>query len=102
MSRIAASLFAATLLGAASAAAEGPARETSAGPALCASYETHAAFLAGRYGEFPIFTGKMDEGLVFRIFANGRSGSWTMLVIRADGLACVQAAGEGGQREAGI
>jgi hypothetical protein len=102
MSRIAASLFAAILLGATGAAAEGPAREAAAGPALCASYETHAAYLAGRYGEFPVFTGQMDDGLVFRVFANGRSGSWTMLLIRADGLACVQAAGEGGQREAGI
>lgn len=97
------SIFAAALVGASGAAyAEAPAREAAAGPALCSSYEAHAVYLSSRYGEFPIFTGKMDDGLVFRIFANGRSGSWTMLVIRADGLACVQAAGEGGQPEVGI
>lgn len=103
MSRIATSLSAAALSCAAGAAfAEPPARAAAAGPALCATYEAHAGFLASRYGEFPVFTGRMDDGLVVRIFANGRSGSWTMLVVRADGLACVQAAGEAGEREAGI
>lgn len=103
MSKIATLVLAAASLAAGSAAlAEAPARDAAAGPGSCASYEAHAGYLAHRYGEFPIFTGQMDDGMVFRIFANGRSGSWTMLVIRANGVTCVHAAGEGGQREAGI
>ncbi len=103
MSKIAGFALAATVLAAASgASAETPAREAAGTPALCASYQAHAAYLAARYGEFPIFTGQVEDGVVMRLFANGRSGSWTMLVIRADGLACVQAAGESGERDAGI
>ena len=100
MPRIA--VFAAAAFAAAGALAETPSHDAAATPPLCAAYEAHAGYLARRYGEFPVFTGQIDDGLVVRVFANGRSGSWTLLVIRADGLACVQASGEGGRREAGI
>jgi hypothetical protein len=91
-------------------AASGPAlalAETPAGagvetPALCAPYRAHESYLAARFGEHPVFTGQIEGGLVLRIMANSASGTWTMLVVRADGTACVRAAGEAGQREAGI
>jgi hypothetical protein len=104
MSRIAAFLFAAALPAAAGPAfADAPGQYSAESPAMCASYAAHEKYLAQRYGEFPVFTGQLQDGVVFRLFANGKSGSWTMLLIRAaDGVACVQGSGEGGTREIGI
>lgn len=67
----------------------------------CAPYQDHAGALASEFGEHPVFTGQLDNGRVLRIFANTKSGSWTMLVVRTDGTSCLQSAGESGQREMG-
>jgi hypothetical protein len=96
-------LVAATLITASAAAAEDPTRVRAPDSrmALCASYNDHAGVLAAKFGEHPVFTGQLDEGQIVRIFANGSSGTWTMLVIRKDGTSCVQTAGEGGARDVG-
>ncbi len=67
----------------------------------CVSSKDHAGILSARFGEHPVFTGQLDTGMVLRIFANGKSGSWTMLVVRTDGTSCVQSAGESGPRDMG-
>ncbi len=67
----------------------------------CAPYGDHAGVLTAQFGEHPVFTGQLEGGMVLRIFANTRSGSWTMLLVRTDGLSCVQLAGESGQRDLG-
>ena len=68
----------------------------------CAHYETIAKNLANKFGEFPAFTGQLEDGLIFRVFVNASSGSWTMLVIRTDGRSCIRAVGEGGTRDVGL
>ncbi len=72
-----------------------------AGLIACAPYKEQAGVLAAEFGEHPVFTGQLDNGAVLRIFANTKSGSWTMLVVRTDGLSCVQGSGESGQRDMG-
>jgi hypothetical protein len=74
----------------------------SASPAMCAQYETHLQFLSANYGEHPVFSGKANGGVTLRLFANGSTGTWTVVFIRADGMSCVQAVGKNAERAVGL
>ncbi len=58
----------------------------------CAPSETMLKGLHDRYEESPAFSGVMMNGMPFTITV-GPKGSWTFLVMRADGLACAVTGG---------
>ena len=49
--------------------------------------------LALQYGEVPIVSG-VSLNNAMKFFGNPRTGSWSMIVVRPDGVACVLAVGE--------
>ena len=52
-----------------------------------------ASQLAQQFGEVPIVSGiSLNNSMKF--FGNPRSGSWSMIFVRPDGIACVLAVGE--------
>ena len=52
-----------------------------------------ATQLAERFGEIPIVSGiSLNNSMKF--FGNPRTGSWSMIFIRPDGVACILATGE--------
>jgi len=53
--------------------------------------------LRARYGETRISFGVRDEKRVVELYANTRSGSWTVLMTDTAGRSCLMAAGEGFQ-----
>jgi hypothetical protein len=59
----------------------------------CGPKQAVAAQLAERFGEVPIVSGiSLNNSMKF--FGNPRTGSWSMIFIRPDGVACVLATGE--------
>jgi hypothetical protein len=50
--------------------------------------------LAERYGERQMMSGLNPDGSMVQIFANVETGTWTALVVEANGMACLVAAGE--------
>lgn len=79
-----------------------PAPEAEARPSVCAAYQVHAKFLADRFGETPMFTGMVEDGIVLQLFVNRATGSWTALLVRTDGVSCVTSAGENGRQDVGL
>ena len=63
-----------------------------AGP--CYLRDAIHAHLAERYGERPVGVG-VTAGQLVELLTRPDGASWTILVIRPDGLACPVAAGEG-------
>jgi hypothetical protein len=49
--------------------------------------------LAQQFGEVPIVSG-VSLNNAMKFFGNPRTGSWSMIVVRPDGIACVMAVGE--------
>jgi hypothetical protein len=71
----------------------GMAWPASANVSQCGPKQTVAEQLAGRFGELPIVSGiSMNNSMKF--FGNPKTGSWSMVFIRPDGMACVLAIGE--------
>ena len=103
MRRIFATLaFAAAAAPALAEEASRPAPAPDARPAVCAAYQVHAKFLAERYGESPMFTGTVEEGIVLQLFVNRATGTWTALLVRTDGVSCLTSAGENGRQDVGL
>jgi hypothetical protein len=71
-------------------------------PAICASHEAHSRYLADKFGEFPLFSGVAADGIALQLFVNRSTGTWTALLVRADGVACVTSAGENGRQDVGL
>lgn len=61
----------------------------------CFGYADILANLAERHGEELASSGTTPDGLLVQTFGNQETGSWTILVVRPDGLACVFAIGGG-------
>lgn len=78
------------------------AAKANSSPNVCASYSAHAAYLAKQYGEAPVFTGTVGSKFIFRVFTNRSTGTWTMLVVHANGISCVKASGRNGRPEHGL
>jgi len=74
------------------AAAAVPSTASAASP--CYPRDELLALLAERYGERPAGAG-ISAGHLVELLARPDGASWTILVIRPDGVACPVAAGEG-------
>lgn len=64
-----------------------------AGAASCAPKAVIEDALGGQFAETPFATG-IAAGNMVKFFGNAESGSWTVVVVRPDGVACVVAQGE--------
>ncbi len=60
---------------------------------LCGPKQAVGDQLAQRYGEVPIVSGiSLNNSMKF--YGNPKTGSWSMVFIKPDGVACVLASGE--------
>lgn len=64
---------------------------------MCSDPARAAAYLMTKYGESRIGVGVRAGGDLMEIFANPESGTWTVLMTRPGGLACMVASGEAWQ-----
>ena len=75
-----------------------------AGPAAaqsqCGPADQVLEGLAAQWGEYVAFMGIAANGLPLEIMLNPATGSWTALVLLPDGVACVLASGDDGERVA--
>ena len=62
---------------------------------LCADRATVTQGLAENYGEQALGGGIADNQQLVEVFTNVATGSWTVLVSRADGVSCLIASGQG-------
>jgi hypothetical protein len=59
----------------------------------CAKHNTLVGMLAKKYSENPIAMGTVNEDRFMQLFVSPH-GSWTILVTKTDGEACIVAAGQ--------
>ena len=59
----------------------------------CAKHQQLVGYLAKKYSENPVAIGTVNENRYMQLFVSPQ-GSWTILVTRTDGQACIIAAGE--------
>ena len=67
---------------------------TAANADQCGPKQMVAQQLGDRYGEVTFASGVSTENSV-KFFGNPRTGTWSMVIIRPDGVACVIAIGDG-------
>lgn len=60
----------------------------------CAPRADIVAELQAKYGETRRGAGLQNRGSVTEVFASAETGTWTIIVTRPDGVACMMAAGE--------
>ena len=60
----------------------------------CATYEQVVERLASGYGESPRTIGLGSNNTTVVQFANEQTGTWTIVVVNPDNIACLIAAGE--------
>lgn len=63
--------------------------------AFCADAPSITTRLATEYGETPTVGGVDAAGRLLIMFANVETGTWTAVVIAAEGLSCIVSSGEG-------
>jgi len=61
---------------------------------VCMPRAQFIAFLAEKYGEEPVARGLLASGMVMEMTAAAQRGSWTILFVRPDGIACGMASGD--------
>ena len=59
----------------------------------CASHDQLVGMLAKKYSENPVAMGTVNEDRYMQLFVS-QHGSWTILVTKTDGQACIVAAGQ--------
>ena len=59
----------------------------------CGVYAEMAGVLADEWGELAIGQG-LSGGAITELYANGATGTWTIIVAMPDGRACIVAVGE--------
>lgn len=62
---------------------------------VCGPSRAVADRLASEYGEAPAVGGVDAAGRLLLIFANAVTGTWTAVVVAAEGASCVVSSGEG-------
>ena len=62
--------------------------------ATCAKHGDVSSQLKKNYAEIPVSVGLASNGTVVQVFASDQ-GSFTIVMVRPDGLTCLVAAGEG-------
>jgi hypothetical protein len=95
---VAASLVIIALAATASTVQAEASAPTAAEP-ICGRYGELRATLGRQFGEQPASTGLADDGSIMQVFAAPASGTWTIVTVDPDGMACVLAAGKGWQQE---
>lgn len=70
-----------------------PASEAFAVGVQCAKHNTLVGMLAKKYSENPIAMGTVNEDRFMQLFVSPQ-GSWTILVTKTNGEACIVAAGQ--------
>lgn len=60
----------------------------------CTAHENAVRFLAEKYGETLIELGAMKHGRIVEVYASAGGATWTILITRPDGIACLVSAGE--------
>jgi hypothetical protein len=70
-----------------------PAMGAYATPIQCAKHDQLVGLLAKKYSEAPVATGTVNEDRFMQLFVSAQ-GSWTILMTRTDGQACIVAAGQ--------
>ena len=66
---------------------------TGAAQAVCGPRTGLVGKLVEKYGESPQAIGMRGESAVFEVWASEKTGSWTILVTRPNGLSCIMATG---------
>lgn len=61
--------------------------------APCGPLDQLAELLEREYGEAVHSEGLADSGAIMQLWANPETGSWSIVIILPDGLACLPAAG---------
>ena len=64
-----------------------------AAPIQCAKHQQLVGLLSKKYSEAPVAMGTVNEDRFMQLFVS-RGGSWTILVTKTDGEACIVAAGQ--------
>jgi hypothetical protein len=60
---------------------------------VCAPYESVRRALFEQHGEAAVGAGHDDRELVVQLFATADGATWTLVVVRPDGIACLVASG---------
>lgn len=68
--------------------------QVNAGERNCAPKQAVVDELAKKFGEIAFASG-IATGNSVKFFGNAHTGSWTMVMIRPDGYACILATGDG-------
>ena len=76
-----------------------PSAEAAAETAACAALAEVVAKLAQRFGETLRSVGLQRSDGLLEVYASDRTGTWTILVTRPDGISCLLAAGERWEEE---
>lgn len=102
--RAAAALFVLSIAGAATmvpAAEPGRTDPPDAAPTapMCGEYDQLRSFLDEQFDEQPTSSGLADDGSVMQVFASVPDGTWTMVSVDRDGMACVLATGQAWQQD---
>lgn len=66
---------------------------------MCGEYGQLRSFLNDQFGEKPASAGLADDGTIMQVFASLSAGTWTMVSIGTDGVACVLATGQAWQQD---
>lgn len=61
----------------------------------CIPHQSALDYFQSRWNETVAYFGVTNNGLVLETLVNRETGTWTMLLIRPDKLACFLASGEG-------
>lgn len=61
---------------------------------FCAPRDVVIKHLEGKYGEVRQGAGLHDSATVFELWSSEKTGSWTIMLTRTDGVTCVVASGE--------
>jgi hypothetical protein len=67
----------------------------------CAKHEQMVGILSQLYSEKPIAMGTVNEDRFMQLFVS-RKGSWTILMTKTDGQACIVAAGKNWENLPGL
>lgn len=63
--------------------------------ALCNARTNIVAQLTDKYGEVSNGVGMQSSTQVIEVWSSQKTGSWTIIASRADGVSCILAAGQG-------
>ncbi len=68
---------------------------------VCAPYESVRRALFEQHGESAVGAGRDDREMVVQLFATSDGATWTLVVVRPDGIACLMASGREWRSNAG-